>query len=65
MSSDSDKLRRLAAWWRQCQGDESFKQALHFCAGQLELALAGELRGFETVAVYQGGQRPQWIDNLT
>lgn len=56
---DEDKLRRLAAWWRQCKGDDSFRMALDFCAGQLELALDGDLRGFETTTVYQGAQRPR------
>ena len=57
-----DKLRRLARWWRQCQGDESFRTALNFCAGQLELALDGELPGFDTTTVYQGGSVPDWLN---
>lgn len=61
MSLDEDELRRLAAWWRHCKGDESFRQALHFCANQLELALDGELPPLNAT-LSQGGKRPKWID---
>ena len=50
----------LAAWWRHCKGDESFRTAMHFCAGQLELALDGELPAFNST-VHQGGKRPEWL----
>lgn len=58
----NDRLRQLAAWWRRCQGDDSFRHALNFCAGQLELALDGELSGFETTTLYQGGKSPRGLD---
>lgn len=59
---NNDELRRLAVWWRQCKGDESFRTALNFCAGQLELALDGELPGFDTTTAYQGGKTSDWLD---
>lgn len=53
MQAEGDDLWRLAAWWRRCAGDESFRAALNFCAGQLELALDGELPAFNlTTTVY-------------
>lgn len=55
-----EQLSRLAAWWRRCQGDESFRTALNFCAGQLDLALDGQLPALDTT-VYQGGKTPHWI----
>jgi hypothetical protein len=61
---DEAQLRRLAAWWRTCKGDDSFRTALEFCAGQLELALDGELRGFEVTTVYQGGKTPAWVTEI-
>jgi hypothetical protein len=39
----ASQLRGLVAWWRQCGGDESFKQGLNWCAAQLDLALDGKL----------------------
>jgi len=53
-------LRQLAAWWRTCKGDESFRTAMQFCANQLEMVLDGELPPF-TAQVYQGGKTPHWL----
>lgn len=59
---NEDQLRRLAAWWRGWQGDDSFRTATHACAYQLEIALAGELEpGFEATVVYQGGTTLNWV----
>lgn len=53
-----DDLTRLAIWWRACKGGEEFKQALDFCANQLEAAIRGDLPGLSVLERWTSdGQR--------
>lgn len=51
-------LTRLAIWWRACKGSAEFKQALDFCANQLEAAIRGDLPGLAVLERWTSdGQR--------